>query len=206
MIPMEDQAEPIGRVIAVSAAQLIVLLQPLKPGSAVSRSSLGMAALVKVPTRTSVVFGMVSGLRVPLPSVATPEEDLKIIEIELIGETSYSPSGKTDGFRRGVSAFPGSRTASTWRPRTIWPRSTRRRAKPRSPSARSIRTPPSPPSSWSMTCSASISALSARPALANPAPSRQSCGRSSSAIRTRTSSCSTRIANTPTPSPKRRSC
>jgi len=107
MIPMEDQAEPIGRVIAVSAAQLIVLLQPPKPGATVSRSSLGMAALVKVPTRTSVVFGMVSALRVPLPSVATPEEDLKIIEIELIGETSYSPTGETDGFRRGVSAFPG---------------------------------------------------------------------------------------------------
>jgi hypothetical protein len=49
---------------------------------------------------------MISGLRVPLPSIATPDDDLKIIEIELIGETAYGPSGKTEGFRRGVSVFP----------------------------------------------------------------------------------------------------
>ncbi|HWD58003.1 MAG TPA: DUF87 domain-containing protein [Stellaceae bacterium] len=106
MIPTDDQAGPIGRVIAVSAAQLIVLLQPPRPGQPVAASPLGMAELVKVRTRGSIVFGMISGLRVPLPSVATPEDDLKIIEVELIGETTYAPSGRTDGFRRGVSVFP----------------------------------------------------------------------------------------------------
>ena len=105
VIPMADEAEPIGRVIAVSAAQLVVLLQPPKPG-APPRAPLEMAALVKIRTRASVVFGMVSGLRVPLPSVAAPDDDLKIVEIELIGETAFSPSGRTDGFRRGVSVFP----------------------------------------------------------------------------------------------------
>jgi len=105
MLPMDDDAEPIGRVIAVSAAQLVVLLQPPGPGRP-AREPLGMAALVKVRTRGSVVFGMISGLRVPLPSIATPDDDLKIVEIELIGETSYGPSGKTEGFRRGVSIFP----------------------------------------------------------------------------------------------------
>src|SRR5579863_5108087 len=105
-IPMEEQGEPIGRVIAVSAAQLVVLLQPPAPGSGAAREPLGLAALVKIRTRSSVVFGMISGLRVPLPSVASPEDDLKIIEIELIGETAFEPSGETGGFRRGVSTFP----------------------------------------------------------------------------------------------------
>jgi DNA helicase HerA-like ATPase len=106
-IPMDDQAAPIGRVIAVSAAQLIVLLQPPPmPGGPTAREPLEMAALVKIRTRGSLVFGMISGLRVPLPSVASPADDLKIVEIELIGETSYGPSGKTEGFRRGVSIFP----------------------------------------------------------------------------------------------------
>jgi DNA helicase HerA-like ATPase len=105
-IPPSDGATsaPIGRVIAVSAAQLIVLLQPQGEGKA--RVPLEMAALVKVRTRASTVFGMISGLRVPLPSVTTPEEDLKIIEIELIGEAADGPDGKSDGFRRGVSTFP----------------------------------------------------------------------------------------------------
>jgi uncharacterized protein len=102
MIP--DDAVPIGRVIAVSAAQLIVLLLP--PNTDSGRPPLEMAALVKVRTRTSTVFGMISGLRVPLPTVATPNEDLKIIEIELLGETAYDANGRTDGFRRGVSTFP----------------------------------------------------------------------------------------------------
>jgi DNA helicase HerA-like ATPase len=105
VIPVNEQTGPIGRVIAVSAAQLIVLLQPPKSGD-LAREPLAMAALVKIRTRGSIVFGMISGLRVPLPSVATPDDDLKIIEIELIGETTFSPSGKTDGFRRGVSVFP----------------------------------------------------------------------------------------------------
>jgi uncharacterized protein len=108
VIPMEEPEAPIGRVIAVSAAQLIVLLQPSPTPEAPSgRVHLGMAALVKIRTRGSIVFGMISGLRVPLPSVATPDEDLKIIEIELIGEAAYNQSGSTEGFRRGVSCFPG---------------------------------------------------------------------------------------------------
>ncbi|HVY56733.1 MAG TPA: DUF87 domain-containing protein [Xanthobacteraceae bacterium] len=107
MIPMTDQSAPIGRVIAVSAAQLIVLLHPPQPGEASVRAEpLAMAALVKVRTRGSIVFGMISALRVPLPSVAAPEDDLKIVEIELLGETTFGPGGRTDGFRRGVSVFP----------------------------------------------------------------------------------------------------
>ncbi|HEV2187241.1 MAG TPA: DUF87 domain-containing protein [Stellaceae bacterium] len=99
-----DSATPIGRVIAVSAAQLIVLLLPQSEGRA--RTPLEMAALVKVQTRASTVFGMISGLRVPLPSVTAPEEDLKIIEIELIGEAAHGADGESAGFRRGVSIFP----------------------------------------------------------------------------------------------------
>ncbi len=107
VIPVDDLVPPIGRVIAVSAANLIVLLQPPPtPGGPAASEPIAMAALVKIRTRGSLVFGMISGLRVPLPSIATPEEDLKIIEVELIGEASYGASGKTDGFRRGVSFFP----------------------------------------------------------------------------------------------------
>jgi DNA helicase HerA-like ATPase len=103
----DDQTVPIGRVIAVSAAQLIVLLQPRGPAApAADREPLAMAALVKIRTRGSIVFGMISGLRVPLPTVAAPDEDLKIIEVELIGETTVLPTGEAEGFRRGVATFP----------------------------------------------------------------------------------------------------
>jgi hypothetical protein len=98
---------PIGRVIAVSAAQLIVLLDSTTPDGPLRPSkSLELSALVKIRTRASTVFGMVSGLRVPLPSVATPDEDLKIVEVELMGEATDSLSGDPGVFRRGVSIFP----------------------------------------------------------------------------------------------------
>jgi hypothetical protein len=104
--PITEPAAPIGRVIAVSAAQLIVLLLPPRPGAPPPPEPLAMAGLVKIHTRASIVFGMVSALRVPLPSVVAPDDDLKIIEVELIGESSFGADGGTEGFRRGVSMFP----------------------------------------------------------------------------------------------------
>ena len=100
-----EMGTPIGRVIAVSAAQLIVLLEGAASGGP-KPPPLEMAALVKVKTRASTVFGMISGLRVPLPTLATPEEDLKVIEIELLGESTDNAAGEAEGFRRGVSVFP----------------------------------------------------------------------------------------------------
>jgi DNA helicase HerA-like ATPase len=93
----------IGRVIAVSAAQVIVLMETGAAG-AVPAEAIEMGALVKLETRRSTVFGMVSALRVPLPSLSAPDDDLKIAEVELLGEM-LSGSGQ-DGFQRGVSVFP----------------------------------------------------------------------------------------------------
>src|SRR6185437_11487445 len=97
----------IGRIIAVSAAQVVGLLQPReKDGVVLPSMPLEMGALVKIHTRASIVYGMVSGLRVPLPSVAAFDDDLKIVEIELLGEKAHGALGETHGFRRGVSIFP----------------------------------------------------------------------------------------------------
>ncbi|MBV9828419.1 MAG: ATP-binding protein [Alphaproteobacteria bacterium] len=96
----------IGRIIAVSAAAVIVLLETDPPGPTRRGRTIEMGALVKLHTRLSTVFGMINALRVPLPSLATPDEDLKIIEIELLGEMLRDEAGEHGDFRRGVSAFP----------------------------------------------------------------------------------------------------
>ncbi|HEX2645752.1 MAG TPA: hypothetical protein VHO95_00850, partial [Candidatus Dormibacteraeota bacterium] len=84
-LPMVD-GKRIGRVIAVSAAQVIVLIEADKPDAARLAPAIEMGALVKLETRASTVFGMVDALRVPLPSLSAPDEDLRIAEIELLGE------------------------------------------------------------------------------------------------------------------------
>ena len=108
--PMDGSSPPtlegarIGRVIAVSAAQLIVLLETEEATAPID--AIEMGALVKVRTRASTVFGMISALRVPLPSLSAPDEDLKIAEIELLGEMLRNPAGTYADFQRGVSVFP----------------------------------------------------------------------------------------------------
>ena len=94
----------IGRVIAVSAAQVIVLMET-GPAGTVPAEAIEMGALVKLETRGSTVFGMVSALRVPLPSLSAPDDDLKIAEVELLGEM-LRDANDNGGFQRGVSVFP----------------------------------------------------------------------------------------------------
>ncbi len=96
----------IGRIIAVSAAQVIVLLEGRASDGVSQPEPIEMGALIKLQTRASVVFGMVNALRVPLPSLSAPDDDLKIIEIELLGEMLRDADGSHQGFQRGVSVFP----------------------------------------------------------------------------------------------------
>jgi len=96
----------LGRVIAVSASQVVVLLEARDmAGMADTVLPLEMGALVKVHTRESTVFGMVTGLRVPLPSSESSGKDLKLVELELAGEIRHADSAARC-FRRGVSAYP----------------------------------------------------------------------------------------------------
>ena len=59
----------LGRVIAVSACQAVALLDSShSAGHSVGDLPLEMGALVKLRTRISIVYGMVTSLRVPLPN------------------------------------------------------------------------------------------------------------------------------------------
>lgn len=96
----------LGRVIAVSASQAVLLLE--RPDAAAGSGTLPpleMGALVKLHTRAVTVYGMVTGLRVPLPSLAPSDKDLKLVELELVGEIRDA-NGAAGAFQRGVSVYP----------------------------------------------------------------------------------------------------
>jgi hypothetical protein len=86
----------LGRIVAVSASQAVALLEkPHGPAALAGPLALQMGALVKMHTRISIVYGMVTGLRVPLPSLEPSDKDLKLVELELVGEireTEASPA------------------------------------------------------------------------------------------------------------------
>jgi hypothetical protein len=96
----------VGRVIAITPSQAIVLLESQKvtpTGNVLVPLEVG--TLVKLHSRVSVVYGMITGLRVPLPSPEPSDKDLKLVELDLVGEI-LDASGSDGSFRRGVSAYP----------------------------------------------------------------------------------------------------
>ena len=94
----------VGRVIAITPSQAIVLLERREAnGTSDLAVPLEMGTLVKLHSRVSTVYGMITGLRVPLPSLEPSEKDLRLVELELVGEIRGAETGF---FRRGVSAYP----------------------------------------------------------------------------------------------------
>ncbi len=102
-LPSDTQLMRIGRVVSVSGSQLISLMDQHLAGDespASRRPDIG--EVVNVRTSTTIAFGLVTGLSIPIPEQIEGKAELRIMELELIGEI------EADGiFRRGVSVFPG---------------------------------------------------------------------------------------------------
>ena len=97
----------IGRVVSVSGSQVVILLDAIsREDAGLSPLSLQIGSLVKMLTPGSAVFGLVSGLSIPIPD-RDSQNEMKVVELELLGETT--PNSGTDNtiFRRGVSVYPG---------------------------------------------------------------------------------------------------
>src|SRR6266436_3443731 len=97
---------PVGRVIAITPSQAIVLLERQNVTATENVVlPLEVGTLVKLRSRVSVVYGMITGLRVPLPSPEPSDKDLKLVELDLVGEIRDS-NDSNRFFCRGVSAYP----------------------------------------------------------------------------------------------------
>ena len=94
---------PVGRVAFVTGSQVVAIIDdPQSPAA----SQLQMGALVKMQSGASVVFGVVSGLSMPLPAEEAGQKDMMTLEIELLGEVLKAGDGGLTTFRRGVSSPP----------------------------------------------------------------------------------------------------
>lgn len=91
----------IGRVVCVSGSQVVAVVEP----SAAEGTAGGLhkGGLVKVRMGATTVFGIVSGLSIPVPVQGGAEGETRLAELELIGERADDPERR---FRRGISAFP----------------------------------------------------------------------------------------------------
>jgi DNA helicase HerA-like ATPase len=93
----------IGRVVSLTGSQVIGLINV---ESANGTAPLQIGSLVKMQTREATVFGMVNGLSIPIPDQDSLNDEMRIAEMELVGEVPYRANGNARRFRRGVSASP----------------------------------------------------------------------------------------------------
>ena len=123
---MPDQERRLGRVVSVSGSQ-VVFLHDAAPeagsetgpeashdanganGGEPDANGLQIGSLVKMRTPLSTLFGMVSGLSIPVPGLKGDDPEMRIVELELLGESPLNGHGNGHGqapFQRGVSYFP----------------------------------------------------------------------------------------------------
>lgn len=97
-----------GRVVFVAGSQVVAMIDEAverKVGTA-GPDQLQLGSLIKMRTAVSTVFGVISGLSIPVPAENSSQRDIMIAEIELLGEVTQDAENKPFALRRGVSAMP----------------------------------------------------------------------------------------------------
>ncbi len=96
----------VGRVVSVSGSQAVALLEGDGADGREQSCGLEIGKLVTMRTDRSVVFGLVAALSVPVPSQDPTQPEVRVVELELLGETQINERGRRLGFQRGVTTFP----------------------------------------------------------------------------------------------------
>jgi len=100
--PFETQV--IGRVVSVDGAQASARLD-IAPAQA-GPHTLQIGSMVKMGSVRHMVFAMVKSLHVPDPAVAASDGEVRIMDLELVGEGVRTQADAPMNFRRGVSFYP----------------------------------------------------------------------------------------------------
>ncbi len=104
----EEPENAIGRIVSVSGSQAIVMLDNAKVSSVkamANRPDIG--AVLRIDTTVATVYGMISGLSIPVPAQNDHlGEEVWIAEVELVGELQHNEDRTEKEFGRGVSIYP----------------------------------------------------------------------------------------------------
>ncbi|MGE4249766.1 MAG: ATP-binding protein [Parvibaculaceae bacterium] len=102
-----ESVERIGRIVAVTGGHAIILLDTADGQNQSSSSTCPeIGTLLKVDTQNAVTLALVSALSSPMPSHSQSDQELRIIEVEFIGELPKDDQGRPKSFRRGISTYP----------------------------------------------------------------------------------------------------
>jgi DNA helicase HerA-like ATPase len=102
-----ESVERIGRIVAVTGGHAIILLDTADGQDHYASSQCPeIGTLLKVDTANAVTLALVSALSSPMPSHSHSDQELRIVEVEFIGELPKDDQGRPKAFRRGISSYP----------------------------------------------------------------------------------------------------
>jgi uncharacterized protein len=100
------EAERMGRIVAVTGAHAIIMLDAQDAVFADTKRGPDIGTLLKAETATSITLALVSALSAPSPTNNPGDKELRIVEVEFIGELPKGTDGIPLSFRRGISGYP----------------------------------------------------------------------------------------------------
>ncbi len=102
----ESAIERVGRLVTVSGGKAVVMLDAPENGEQERAPEIG--TLLKVELEHTVALALVSGLSMPMvDGDGMGGGEVRIAEVEFIGELIRDREGRLVAFRRGVSQYPG---------------------------------------------------------------------------------------------------
>ena len=105
----------VGRIVSVTGGNAVVLLDPDEnPLISPAAKGLEIGTLLKFDSHRSISLAMISGLSAPMPSHNANEQELRIAEVEFIGELPKGADGLPLNFRRGISTYPSLGDSAWW--------------------------------------------------------------------------------------------
>lgn len=103
-VEVRSESRAIGRIVSVTGSQAVVMLDNETDGPRGLRAELG--AVLKIDTPACILLGLVSALSIPVPSQREGEPEIRVAELELIGQLVKNDDGSIGAFLRGVSGYP----------------------------------------------------------------------------------------------------
>ena len=104
--PEFSTSERMGRIVAVTGSKAVILLDTHDLVFDINKRGAEIGTLLKVESKTSITLALISALSSPMPSNTAGEKELRIVEVEFIGELPRRTDGSNASFRRGVSSYP----------------------------------------------------------------------------------------------------
>lgn len=105
--PRTFDFDRVGRIVAVTGSHAIILLDNTPEFiAAAGTKSPEIGTLLKVDTTHSIALALISALSAPAPSHGDVDQELRIVEVEFIGELPKDDQGRPQSFRRGISSYP----------------------------------------------------------------------------------------------------